>query len=755
MLSGSRNVDRTDGGLGGGGGDIVDTSYIADASRVFPRLLRIFSRRVSGPEPPRVCKPRIYGPRNLKEDDVYFGFPGTDVCEIRLELLATIQICYQRAKVLDDDDDDAAAGLCLGLLDPLSNIIVNTFIDMADVKTEDDGDQASLSHGQTDQNQSSGDMYMDMDMYMDTNQRSLNGLIAFLAGLFPHLSDAQAMWYLNKAKADPLVAARIIINHRRTCCQSFRFDSDSDYTAEDVETALGWAAASAHHPNPKRFLAGWRILSQNLEKLSTTLLSAAPDRSLFASIQTLLDEPPPPRTSPLFDLKGSWELAYSRLATLSPDLTAVGVVFPGRTTMMRLLLATIHGYYLQALARLPRDQLCSHHLLYSMLHYGHCFGPLDPVSNILLNTIWYSKACPIENSKVEMISTKAMLRIAARSFYGLVSFLCTRYDTLTVDLAMHHLLEAGADLLIADPNFHASNNHAASGRSPSATVQEAYAAAAAAAHHPKPQAQIVLLRQSPLILRMASIYLSGSGPVSREVVDQLSSTMQHLSPTYFQGQQLPETKVLDRLTYNRVNQKKINFWNQHARVVGMVKSAMEMYNSQPGVPKYELHIICGVNERIHGPEYIGDGKQIYHHSHINFLATCKNSQSAGALPVLFFAQWSNHGTKEEEEECLCCPVGVPPLNSEQVRCLYCESKGNEIVHPANKSFHGRGIEFVKILCGEEYSGSYSNNYIIQQSSLAFSVHELEDDSIYSNICIGDDDKEDGVPVDLHRLIRLS
>ena len=78
------------------------------------------------------------------------------------------------------------------------------------------------------------------------------------------------------------------------------------------------------------------------------------------------------------------------------------------------------------------------------------------------------------------------------------------------------------------------------------------------------------------------------------------------------------------------------------------------------------------------------------------------------------------------------------------------------MHPANKSFHGRGIEFVKILCGEQYSGNFSNNYIIEHSSLAFWVHDLEDDSIYSNCRIGDDDdKEDGVPVNLHRLIRLN
>jgi hypothetical protein len=131
MLLGRRNVDRTDGGAGAGI-DNGDTSYIGDVSGVFARLLRIFSRRVS--EPPRVCKPRIYGTGPLDDEDVNLGFgDGTDVLEICSELLARIQICYQQAKVFN-----AAAGFCFGLLDPLSNIIVNAFIDNA-VVVEDRG----------------------------------------------------------------------------------------------------------------------------------------------------------------------------------------------------------------------------------------------------------------------------------------------------------------------------------------------------------------------------------------------------------------------------------------------------------------------------------------------------------------------------------------------------------------------------------------------------------------------------------------
>ena len=81
------------------------------------------------------------------------------------------------------------------------------------------------------------------------------------------------------------------------------------------------------------------------------------------------------------------------------------------------------------------------------------------------------------------------------------------------------------------------------------------------------------------------------------------------------------------------------------------------------------------------------------------------------------------------------------------------------MHPENESFHGRDIEFEKMLCGGVYSGNYTNNYIIEHScSLAFWVDGLADDSIFfvSRIDDAHEDKEDGVPQkSFHRLIRLS
>jgi hypothetical protein len=127
------------------------------------------------------------------------------------------------------------------------------------------------------------------------------------------------------------------------------------------------------------------------------------------------------------------------------------------TGLKRALLDAIHGFYLQALARLPAGELCSRYQR-SLLMAGHCYGPLDPVSNIILNTIWYNAVFPPAMELelgMGMISTPGLLRIGTRSMYGLVSFLCTRYHHLNFHLAMRCLLEADGSLLLADPNLDA------------------------------------------------------------------------------------------------------------------------------------------------------------------------------------------------------------------------------------------------------------------------------------------------------------
>lgn len=543
----------------------MDPATIARTSSSF--------RRIS------ISEPQIYGPLTLR-DEVVVRKEERD--ELRWALLAKIESCYGRVKLLQGVFD---AGFCFGLLDPISNIVAGVLIARA-VRVDCDSMVSSPTQRKT-------------DLTGDMNQRSLNGLVAFLAALFPYLTEAKAMWYLNKAELHPLVAARLIIQHRGME-QSFGFKSDTTVAA--VELALRCAGAAAQHPCPKQFASAWKVLSHFLESVATVLSGPCVTSDRFQSteiIDILLKKHQPS----VFSLGKSWDLASCRLLKLSPDLLGEVMVFPERSTMRRMLLTTIHGYYLQALARLPKEKLQSqyHH---SLLQAGHCYGPLDPVSNIILNTIWYSRAYPLTKKvDLEAISTSGLFRIAVRSFYGLVSFLCTRCAThLSPDQAMQRLQVSGADLRIADPNHLDDDNN--DDAMVSASVEQAYAAAAAAALHPKPCDQAELLRPSNPMLRMASHYLKDGGKLSRVDTDHLAEGLFY---SISELTEHPETniEVVNKLTYGRMDRVINDFWNEHAAVVGMVKSLIDVYNwRQPGVGLFDLfslqndlcvfqiHILC-------------------------------------------------------------------------------------------------------------------------------------------------------------------
>lgn len=94
--------------------------------------------------------------------------------------------------------------------------------------------------------------------------------------------------------------------------------------------------------------------------------------------------------------------------------------------------------------------------------------------------------------------------------------------------------------------------------------------------------------------------------------------------------------------------------------------------------------------------------------------------------------------------------------AEYVRCIYCEYEGNRIVHPAVKGFHGRGVEFEKVLRGEPlFHGAdkdlYINNRIItdKQEEVDW-VHSVTDDYIYS-VNYSDDAPADSADEDDYRL----
>ncbi|XP_010232626.1 uncharacterized protein LOC100844167 isoform X2 [Brachypodium distachyon] len=159
-----------------------------------------------------------------------------------------------------------------------------------------------------------------------------------------------------------------------------------------------------------------------------------------------------------------------------------------RRILRRSLLGQIRGYYLDAISRLPTADLTTT-LARGLLIAGHCYGPLHPVHNILLNAVWHSSAFPLRSGDridVPVICNRTITYLAQRSLDGLVASLRYHCAGLSHDDALWHLNLSRADLRAAVAS--------ARGAAPSLfrpaelDVKAAFQVAAKTARHPKPAA---------------------------------------------------------------------------------------------------------------------------------------------------------------------------------------------------------------------------------------------------------------------------
>lgn len=347
--------------------------------------------------------------RLLSMIDTYYR----EACD-RLVVEATAAI---RARFLD-------AGVCIGLLDPVSNVMANT------LATSD------LRPGLMDkvsEDTKPGEMA----------KRSLDGLVAFLIYFFPYLAGWEAVRYLLVVDADLLVAARLIVADRGM--MGFSVISLASVVA--FEAALRLAAQVAKHPQPECLVSVWMSLSSQLQQV-LSFLSAMQTQTQgmnLGGIQSLLGGQSLP------DLGKAWNLVASR----PPYNNIADMPYKATRSLRMALLDTIHSFYLRALARPPRAELRTRYHR-SMLMASYCYGPLDPVSNIIVNTIWYDVMFAAPQPPVlDMIGPNSLTRLESRSFYGLASFLQTRYHNLSEHQLVQCLVASCAHLSVADPNFDA------------------------------------------------------------------------------------------------------------------------------------------------------------------------------------------------------------------------------------------------------------------------------------------------------------
>ncbi|XP_047051165.1 uncharacterized protein LOC124656473 [Lolium rigidum] len=635
----------------------------------------------------------------------------------RLRLLQKIQQHYEDALSRLTENCGCGAmilerflggGVCVGLLDARSNIIANTHLTGV---TRPVGRDEVLAAG----------VVMETEL-RDITRRSLDGLVAFLTCFFPYLAGWEAVRYLLLAGADPLVAARVISEDRGL--KAFRSASDGA-----LRLALRCAAITAKHPRPELLALVWT--SPPLESIRLLTAQRELPRDDCHHVFGKVSEEEVAAADPPSHLCRPWP----ELAARDGSKVVIEVPYQHSTSLRRVLLGMIHGFYLKALARMPTGELQSR-FHRGLLKAGHCYGPFDPVSNIILNTIWYENSFPppIEEAKLDAVGTLSLMRIEARSFYGLVSCLCTRYPHLTMHQALRCLLDTDLNMeLSLEAAMRMQDQQQRQSRCSS--VQSAYRAAAIAAWHPKPDAQVEFLCSCKDMLGVSRL-LDGGQQLRSQEVQHLASLLcpNSLAGTPLQ-QPLAATRRLNAVMAEGRKQRRAL-----RRISKKINAALRRYESQNSPQCYQLHVICGVNKFVSGPEY-GEGcaPGVYHRTHANFLAT-QHVGSIASTPTLFFAELSN-GDDDQDSQLLCCPMNFPPPCAEPVRCLFCENKGIRIVHPASQTFHGLELEFDKMVRKEDLYDKefdpeleeqlYTNHRILENSELVAEwVEGLDEDCMY-------------------------
>nr|AAX95057.1 hypothetical protein LOC_Os11g09820 [Oryza sativa Japonica Group]ABA91972.1 expressed protein [Oryza sativa Japonica Group] len=361
------------------------------------------------------------------------------------------------------------------------------------------------------------------------------------------------------------------------------------------------------------------------------------------------------------------------------------------------LLDTIHCFYIRALAvlPLPGDSMRRGRLLHALIEFGYCYGPLDPVSNIIINAVWYNAyddmaffdgsypQPPQEgdaNDKYELqqeiSDTSAMCRMASRTLDGLIALLRAITPTTTgAPLSKHEAVEY---LWSRQCDLRDKLQQTVM------TKKNPYAAAVKASkqqQHTMLESFLKSLSGKKLDRLHGLLKSTSNGShcvISNADWEELNAMIKvQLTEILCRRR----NRMFDCQTSTASSMKSSEYLNQQKFVRSKLEELLVAYSGQhPWEPRYKLDLICGVEE-----------PQSYHWRcyHANFLASThgtvlKLDGEATTTPnpvrTLFFAQfWDSQPGRfnESNSKTICCPVQVSTCFG---RCTFCD-EASKILHP--------------------------------------------------------------------------
>nr|QOQ37963.1 hypothetical protein [Triticum aestivum] len=575
---------------------------------------------------------------------------------LRVILVGHYEEAFRRLPVDDMRDGlDLAqladrGGFCLGLLDPVTNIVLNT-ISLLPHGFEFKANPSPAPSGPG-LRMRSRRRNASRNAWHGVAVRSSGCLLEFMRAYFGLLSEEQAGRYLVSARADLTMAVQLV-EHSLYVARPAHPDPRSGRTRQ----SLRLAAMRMQHPSPDSLVSlatAW-LSPHKLEILAPilrhgggrnrlavqdvkTILHVLPHQDDISAMATLQSPPPLEEGTTSCIYLGDGRIAYTTIVQRAGDhiaslrrpqdtqstLISYSTTPPSATdttagphdspcgyvgsldvddarqcpyvrSLEMSLLGTIHGFYLRALAMLPSYTARYH--VRGVLLAGHCYGPMDPVSNIILSAVWYDANFPLPMADRgpqahDILDTLTMLRVVTCSLHGLIALL---HATSGQQLPLHEILK------------------------------------------------YLCYRQCDLATMMYNIL-------------KLETQTAMILP----APRLCQTAV------SILTRKRETYAHQQSFIRGRIEQLqLEYAHRCPSEPKYDLDFICGVAITLTGHQ-----DQCYH---VNFMAATKPTSKN----MLFFAEfWWAY--QDQSKPTVCCPLPQP---YHMGRCYYGQESARKLAYP--------------------------------------------------------------------------
>lgn len=605
-------------------------------------------------------------------------------------------------------------GFCLGLLDPVSNITLNTLA----LLPEDAAAAASFSPpaGKRSKRVVRNAFPISkrgLCAWHEVAARSYHSLVGFLVAYFGCLTEEQAIRYLYRANANLLLAVMLVQHDLYAEDLHAEGEEPLDPDSDRTRAALESAATSAGHPSPSTLAQVMTIrLKDDDFKLLEYLFSAdgtpimakdagaihhivmsplyvtgtshaidelafhvdlameaktevIPDTSITCTTYSFHSKPIWSMQSGLSKkkLKDCLKTAARQAILLK---TPCGDNCDYLRTLNMYLHGMIHNFYIKALKLLPTP---SGSLMRSFLTAGHCYGSMDPVSNIIVNSIWYysrGSSLPLSERRkidqyIDIFDPVALLPAQVFSLEGLTKLATFVHPQFSVvGCALETLCRAKCNFV----EMFTSTTE----RIEISSIHEA----AMAAGHPLPL-QLGELHQKLVLMpdeRNMLLSLIAGAQTSNTVlpVNEITTFLEAVLCTEPVLGKAPE---LTSKAARMVSNMRSDYEEKRSWFRSQIEKVLKDYTLKHfWGPKYKLDIILGVEK-----SWEGLHSRSGRHYCVNFTATSDFKLAR----ELFFAQF---WVSSERKPSICCRLPYPYV----AHCYFGGTTSRKIVYPDRSEY---------------------------------------------------------------------